>query len=313
MIVGVTGGTGFIGGALTRRHLADGDRVRLLTRGGRSTASISPGVDLHLGDLVDAESQLGGFVDGLDVLYHCAAEIRDPARMRAVQVDGTAHLVQAAAGRVGRWVQLSSVGVYGPHRAGIVTEETPLTPSGPYEETKAESDALVAAAASADAFQVAVLRPSIVFGEGMTNRSLHGLIEAVRRGLFVFVGRPGASANYVHVDDVVEALVLCGARPAAAGLTVNLSDWSTIEDFVGLIASALGRPTPTRRLPEGPARLVARAGARLPRFPLTGSRVNALTSRARYPTDRIERTLGYRHVVSQEEGLRRLIAEGSPR
>ena len=43
-----------------------------------------------------------------------------------------------ACGRIGRWIQLSSVGVYGPRTEGIVTEHTPEAPLGTYEQTKAD-------------------------------------------------------------------------------------------------------------------------------------------------------------------------------
>src|SRR5437899_3581710 len=87
MVVGITGASGFIGSALVERHIAAGDVVRLLTRSPR--AVMSPRTVAMRGDLATPDGNLGRFVDGLDVLYHCAGEVRDPIRMRAVNVDGT--------------------------------------------------------------------------------------------------------------------------------------------------------------------------------------------------------------------------------
>lgn len=307
MIVAITGGTGFIGRGLVARHLARGDTVRILTRRPAAAVPFGDAVDLIHGDLAGGGTCLAPFAEGAAILYHCAGEIRDPARMHAVHVEGTRCLLAAADRRIGRWVQLSSVGTYGPQRDGMVTEGTPLRPQGVYEETKAESDRLVLAAASSGLVS-SLLRPSIVFGPEMTNQSLFQLIATIDRGRFFFIGAPDAGANYIYVDNVIDGLVRCGTMPEAAGHTYNLSDRRTLESFIGAIARALGRPVPNRRLPERPVRWAARLAGRLPRVPLTEARVDALTTRVTYSSTRIERELGYAPPVSMEEGLRRVVA-----
>jgi nucleoside-diphosphate-sugar epimerase len=88
----------------------------------------------------------------------------------------------------------------------------------------------------------------------------------------------------------------------------NLSDWCTIEDFVGAIADVLGRPRPRVRFPEWPVRVAARTLSRFLTLPLTESRVDALVNRSRYSTERIQRELRYAPEVSIAEGLARLVA-----
>jgi nucleoside-diphosphate-sugar epimerase len=299
MIAAVTGGTGFIGRRLVEQLLTTFSEVRVLTRG---TASL-PGARMVRADLTGAIPAEA--LDNTDVLFHCAGELRNEAAMRALHVEGTRRLLAAARGRVARWVQLSSVGAYGQAlREGIVDEAAPLAPAGEYENTKAEADALVAAERG---LATVILRPSIVFGPGMPNRSLYQLVSVLDRGLFFFIGR-GAVATYVYVDDVAQALLACGTQPGAAGV-YNLSDDRPLEEFVGRIAAELGRPAPRRRVPEPLARVAARLLGRAPGFPLTGPRVDALTRRVRYPAARIERELGYRFAVSIEEGLRRFVAD----
>src|SRR5439155_217072 len=228
--------------------------------------------------------------------------------MRAVNVNGTRALLDAASERTGRWVQLSSAGVYGRHRRGIVVEDTPLAPVGLYEETKASADALALEAAYEGRLASAVvLRPSIVFGEGMPNQSIVQMARVIDRGLFFFIGAPGASANYVHRSNVVDALVLCGTLPAADKRVYNLSDWCTIEDFAGAIADALGRRHPSLRLPEPPVRAAVRTFGRLANLPLTEARVDALVNRSRYPIARIEQELGFGVAVPIADGIARML------
>lgn len=314
MLIAITGATGFIGRKLIMKHIAQGDRVRVFSRRPLGESGLPEHVEWHCGDLSRDEYDLRLFTDQVDVLYHCAGEIRDEASMETLHVEGTRKLIAAATGRIGRWVQLSSVGVYGQPRCGVVTEQSPLRPAGVYEATKKYSDDLVSTAGTSGAFEWVILRPSIVFGEGMPNQSLFQMISAIDRGLFFFIGKPGASANYIHVDNVVHALTLCALLPRATGRVFNLSDYAVLESFVNMIAGALGRNRPRARLPERVTRLISRVGATLTRrFPLTGSRIDAMTTRVTYPIDAIQEVLGYRHSITMQSGVGRLVQDWKSR
>ena len=307
MIVAVTGGTGFIGRKLVARLLARGDTVRLLSRSPESFAH-HPQLQPLRCDLTTAQTgELTDLLEGVEVLFHCAAQLEDERLMRALHVEGTRKLAEAASHRIAHWVQLSSVGVYGPVYEGVVSEDSAPNPVGEYEVTKAESDRIAVAGAERGGYSCTILRPSNVFGADMSNLSLFGLVSKIDRGLFFFIGRPGASANYIHVDNVVEALLLCAALPAAHGRVYNLSDQRTMEQLVNTIADALGRPAPRLHVPKMVASLMAATFGRMPGFPLTPSRVQALTLRTIYPVTRIEQELGYHHVITMEEGLRELV------
>lgn len=304
MRVAVTGGRGFIGSTLIEALIRRGDQMRMLSR--REDLESRIGVDCFVGDLTNADTDLPAFLDNVEILYHCAGEINNSVLMHELHVQGTARLIRAAQGRIRRWVQLSSVGAYGPVRSGTVTENSQEAPDGDYEITKTEADRLVCAAAADGGFEMVILRPSIVYGPAMTNQSLYQMIGAIARGWFAFIGQPGASANYVHVDNVVQALLLCGEHPNAAGRRYNVSDYATIEDMVSWIAGALGRPVPKMRLPLVAARWIADFGRFVPGIPLTEGRVNALTNFARYADERIRRDLGYRPEIGLQQGFEQM-------
>lgn len=306
MKIAITGGTGFIGKKLALRHLALGDDVRVLTRRDSAKALLPKDIALYFGDLQYSESLLP-FVDDADVLYHCAGEIRDISRMHATHVDGTQNLINAAKGRIGRWLQLSSVGAYGQHRESVVIESTPLNPSGNYETTKVASDLLVESAGRDGMFSYTILRPSNVYGEDMKNQSLFSLIKMIKHGLFFYIGKNNACANYIHVDNVVEAMFLCATRPQAKGEIYNLSDSCSLEHFVTVIADALSVPIPRARIPEWIAWCIAKSLGFVPRFPLTSARIDALTIQSSYSTDKIMRELGYKQVVSMDNGLKEMV------
>jgi nucleoside-diphosphate-sugar epimerase len=228
--------------------------------------------------------------------------------MKALHVNATHKLVKAASGRIGHWVQLSSVGVYGAVRVGCVTEDSAVCPEGHYETTKAESDQIVMNGAESGGFSCSILRPSNVFGADMTNQSLFGLIRMIDRGLFFYVGELGASANYIHVNNVIEGLIRCGTMDAARGRIFNLSDFRTIEQFTESVAYALGRSAPRLRIPSAVAHLIGQTVGRVPRFPLTASRVAALENRVQYSIEHIQQVLQYSPIISMEQGIDELVA-----
>lgn len=310
MIVAITGGTGFIGKKLVARLIERGDIVRLLARSNSALREKSALVEVHNCDLVTADTEkLALMLEGVDVLYHCAAENNDISKMFATNVEGTRNLVCAAAGKIRHWVQLSSVGVYGTHADGKITEETPIRPVNVYEESKAVAENIVIEAAARGSFSYSILRPSKVYGVGMTNNVLFQLMSLINRRLFFFIGKPGASANYIHVDNVVDGLVRCGSMPAARGRIYNISDYRTIEDFVAIISQALHKPAPRLRFSESLARMIARTTVFIPNNPLTEQRVNAMVKRAIYSTAKLEAELGYQHRICMEDGLRELVEE----
>ena len=306
MIVAITGGTGFIGRHLIARHISRGDQVRYLTR--KDPRTSMRGAVAHVGSLRSPISELRKFVRNADVLYHCAAELKDESQMENTNVLGTANLLAAAAGEVGRWIQLSSTGVYGGDLHGEIHEDSDIKPVNAYERSKSMSDKLVCEAADDQNLPLVLLRPSNVYGADMPNQSLFHLIRTIDRGMFFFIGSHGPVANYVHVENVVDALMLCQmVNLPSNGRTYIVSDHRTLETFVRIISGALGKNTPRKRLPEFLARAVVLLAGAIPKFPLTASRVDALINRTVYRTDRIESELGYKSRISMEQGIGDLV------
>ena len=323
----ISGGSGFIGRRLAQQLVQQGMRVSILSRraapepaqaADRSpagppadqapSAAASPdAVRWIQGDLAQPETLPADLFKGVDLFFHCAGELKRPAAMHRLHVDGTAALIGLAAGRLRRWIQLSSVGAYGPPGAQRIDEQSPERPQGCYEQSKTISDQLVATAARAGAFQQVTLRPSIVYGPDMPNRSLYAMIGAIAGGRYFHIGRPGAVANYVHVDDVVAALLRCAERDEASGKTFIVSDHIDREALVAAVAQRLGRKRPCRRLPLPVAKLASSVGGVLPRFPLTHARIQALTTRGWYDSQRIQQTLDYRHGRSVQDGFLQLV------
>ncbi len=299
----VSGASGFIGAAFLKSALAHGWRVRLITRKPVEWQGQS-GLEVFEGDLVTTQDWSQA-VQGVQVVVHAAAEIKDAAAMEVVNVLGPTRLLEAAVlAGVKRWVQLSSVGAYGPVQDGTVTEDWPARPAGPYEVSKTEFDRVLRQYTKHSGMAVCIVRPSNVYGPNMRNQSIQQLVNTLRQGWFAYMGPVGASANYVHVDDVVQALVLCVLQPQAANQTYIVSAWATMEDMVHGLADGAGLKPPTWRISLRLAIGLAVALQKWPRWPLTLSRVQAMSSRSSYSTQKIENELGWKLSVPVKEGMR---------
>ena len=303
MKIAITGGTGFVGRRLVASHAVAGDAVHVLSR---QPMADGAGVRYFQGDLCGADDRpIQEFLKGVDALYHCAGESRDTSMMRRLNVDGTRGLLNLAV-RVAEkrerpihWVQLSSVCVYGLPKElrtidRVVTETTSGVPVSAYEVTRTESDRLVEAAAKSGALTFSILRPSKILGAETRDPSLQMLIKLIRKGMFFYVGQPGAIATYVHVDDVVAALIKCGTDARAKGQIYNLSSDCPLEGMIHGISDALGVNSSRIRFPENLVRGLVKAVSCIVPLPLTQERINGLVRRTTYSTAKIERELDFK-------------------
>ncbi|MGL4604016.1 MAG: NAD-dependent epimerase/dehydratase family protein [Iodobacter sp.] len=302
MKVSVTGGSGFIGKKLVENLLELGHQVTVLTR--KSQENGDPRIKYIQADLNIESNMLASFLNDCDVLFHCAGEIKNPLNMRALHVDGTKRLIDAAekatklTDKKIHWIQLSSVGAYGPDQRAIknvprvVIESTPPNPSGEYETTKTESDNAVIEAAEQGAFSYTIIRPSNVFGKGMPNQSIRSMISIIKKGLFFYIGKNDAISTYIHVDDVVDCLLMCCVNEKAKGQIFNISNDCKQDDFVNAIADHANVSRPKIRLPEWLVRTLVATLGRVTHLPLTNDRINALRTKTTYPAEKIEQLLG---------------------
>ena len=310
MKVAITGGSGFVGKELVRYHLEKRDQVKVLTRYLNRNQDWSTKVELYHLDLLSCTpSELNEFVQDIDILYHCAGELYNTNIMDELHVEGTKKLLESVRStNLTRWVQLSSVGVYGPFPSVLVDESYTCQPKGIYEITKNISDDLVIAAAKNKQFNCFILRPSIIFGPKMSNNSLFHLIKIIDKGLFFFIGKRGAHANYIHIDNVVHALILCAqCKPKNYINVYNLSDTLTIEEFVNIITNKLDKPMPRLRFPKLPLLIIILVINSVIKLPLTVNRIKCLTDSTLYNNEKIIKQLGYNHKLSLREGLNQMV------
>jgi len=241
MKVLVTGASGFLGGHLVERLLRDGHEVRALVRNSsnldllatlaRATADGgSPArISMHTGDL-DDEASLAGIMDGIELVFHAGAGINGTwPELERTTVQGTGLLLQAAleAG-IKRFVHVSSVVVYqvGALASNCALDETcplELRPGlvGPYARSKVEAEKLVRAYQQRG-LDTVIIRPGLVYGP--RGRVFWPNIGVLRGRICLLPGKARDLLPLVHVDDVVQAMVLAAHTPAASGRAYHVAD-----------------------------------------------------------------------------------------
>lgn len=306
----VTGATGFLGGALARRLATGGARV---TGTGRDLAKAADlrgaGVELVSADLRRHDG-LPALVEGRDVVFHAAAALQADAETgRAVNVEATEALARAAAAAgVRRLVHVSTVGAYDMEGRDVVDETAPLAVDHPatYPRTKARAEEALARVAADTDLEVAVVRPSMVYGpgDGIWTTGMYG---NVCKGDPVFLGDGSFGFNPVYLDDVVDALLRCAVEPGAAGEAFNVSaEVTTWKRFMSGYGELCGKE------PKGIPVLVARAMAlanRIPGIstPVDRGFVEMATSHKTFPVKKARSVLGWAPTVSLEEGMERTL------
>ncbi|MGX0891688.1 nucleoside-diphosphate-sugar epimerase [Pseudomonas sp. ADAK2 TE3594] len=298
----ITGGSGFIGRALCRALVTRGDEVVVLSR---KAGLLIPGVEVILGDVFDWGSELSPRLHDVDVVINCMGEVGAETKMYELHVNGTRRLIESFLSHSKKtkkpihFVQLSSVGAYGMAsrsngRKISVNEQSVPYPVGQYEVTKTVADEIVVSYCTADpTMSFTIVRPTNVVGQGMSNRSFHQLANMVRSGIFFYIGNSAAVANYVHVEDVVRALVLCATDERAKNRTYIVSNDCMLREVIVAMAKRYQVRCPRLVVPAWLIRLSVSFFSWIPKFPLTTGRVDALVSKVSYSSELIKAELGF--------------------
>jgi ornithine--oxo-acid transaminase len=321
----ITGASGFIGGRLAERLVADGHQVRCLVRASSDTSRLERlGVEIAVGDL-GSERSLTRAVQGCNYVFHCGALVSDWATTQEItqtNVRGTRSLLEAAAGAsVERFIHFSTTDVYG-HPNGAGTDETHTAGgfSNWYAQSKLLAEAEVRRAEAERSLQAVILRPATVYGPG--SREVVGEIaRAIRARQMLLVGGGRAVAGLCYVDNLIDAAVLALRHEAAPGRAFNVSDGLDVtwRQFTDGLAEGLGYAGVRWSVPYWAAsgvgfslehgyRLLRRTtGLSAPPL-LSRQAVQVLGRNQDFSNRRARETLGWEPRVDYATGLRETVA-----
>ena len=256
MILALTGGTGFVGGALIAQTLGAGHRVKALARRPQPPRD---GVEWVAGAL-DDPAALNRLVRGAEAVVHVAGVVNAPDRAGFVagNVEGTRAILRASRG-VERFVHVSSLAAREPQLSN-------------YGWSKAEAERLV----QASPLPWTIVRPPGIYGPGDLDQL--DLYKLAKRGL-AFLPPPGR-VSLIAVEDLARLLLALALHDAPRTIyeADDGTDGWTHDGYARAIGAAVGQRVMPMHLPRPLLSLIAWGDRRLrgDRARLTPDRVGYL-------------------------------------
>ncbi len=248
----VTGAAGFIGSALCRLLVAEGQRVVGYDNLSRGRAGYLPhGVRLIEGDIRDlARVRNAVSTSRPDCVVHLAAMhfipdcIARPDETMAVNVEGTGHLLESCRGSsVRRVIFASSAAVYAPTDHPSIEEVTPLAPLEVYGRSKAVAEQLVDAFQRETGIPASSLRFANAIGRNETNpHVVPHIFETLRRTSVIALGNMAPRRDYIDTRDLASAILAVATEADASGVfNVGSGVTYSVTDIVDALRRLLGR------------------------------------------------------------------------
>lgn len=319
----VTGGGGFLGGAIVRQLVQKGERVFSLARNTYPELE-ALGVTQIQGDISQPDIVLNA-CQGMDVIFHTAAK---PGVWGAYEeyyrpnVMGTENIVAACRQhRVPVLIHTSSPSVIfdGQDMAGV--DESRPYPDHlptPYTRTKAAAEQLVLRESARGHIKAIILRPHLIWGPG----DPHLVPRVIERAdKLVKVGREDKLVDTIYIDDAARAHLLAAdslaANPDLSGNIYFISQDEPIAmwDMINGILAAAGRDPIKRSLPAGVVWMVGalletlyRLTGRKQEPPMTRFVAKELATAHWFDISAAKRDLGYQPRINISQGLDNLAA-----
>ncbi|MCJ9429780.1 SDR family oxidoreductase [Kordiimonas marina] len=305
----VTGATGFLG-----RHLIDvleekGWTIIAMVRNpAAARAVLDDRVTLVKGDLTDPHSIHDAMPEGVDCVFHAAADTstwsKEAARQQRINVEGTSTLLQTMWNKkVGRMVYVSSIAIYGLHEDPI-SEDTPrlgATSWVSYVRTKAFAERKVKEAVDRG-IDAVIVNPTHIVGR-YDSHNWARLIQMMADGSLP--GVPPGAGNFANGRAVAEGIVAAYEKGRTGENYILSGPHASFHEFLSIAADLLGLPHPKKPMPEWLLKLLSRVLGFFSLF--TGKRPMITPEEAYFAgeaiavkTDKAARELGYREVPLEQ-------------
>ncbi len=315
----VTGGSGFLGSSLIRELRRSGYGVRAAVREPSRCPSFPPEVETIVADVRQAV-QTEEIASGCGAIVHLAAKVHAfddgfDNDYEAVNIEGTKHILDAAVrSGVKRIVFASSVKVFGEETSGCVDETQAPHPLTAYGRSKWRAEQLVPEYVARHGLTAVSLRLPMVYGPTKKG-NLYRMIEAIDHGRFPALPRLSTVRSLLHVENFVQAVLLCLRAPGFKQAAYIVADTEPycVTDLYDWLRSGLGKAPPLWRIPLWVLKGCARCGDALQvvsgrPVSFTTEQLTKLVGSAWYSSAAITSELNYRAEHSIEKAVPELIA-----
>jgi nucleoside-diphosphate-sugar epimerase/predicted dehydrogenase len=226
----VTGASGFVGVTAVKRLVEEGYRVRAFVRKLSYISELEKmGVEIYFGDIRHYDS-FKAATEGVDVIIHLAAAMKVPAgEFEEITVGGVENLIKIInESNISKVIYMSSMSVYdlaGCKRGQSQNEDHILErrprDRGAYTISKTEAEKLVLKELPNSKTKWTIFRPSVIFGPGK-KLFLNSIGYSLGNKIRIIIGPSDGKLRLIHVDDVVDAIVLSMKNDSSNGKIYNI-------------------------------------------------------------------------------------------
>lgn len=312
----ITGANGFIGSRLCKTFYDQGFRVVAAVRKGCNVRLLGQlPVEFRYGDVTDAGSVPN--LSEVDFIIHNAGVVKARTREEFYRVNaqGTANLMAAVTKQnpsVVKVVYISSQAVAGPSLDGQPVPESAIPqPVTTYGKSKLGGEEAVLA--YKDSINVAIVRPSAVYGPG--DREILTFFQVTNMRMRPYFGDTTRKLQLVHVDDLSRGIYLATITPTRSGSIYHIAESNayTLAEVIDMMQQAAGKWGMPLRVPAGLFRSVAAVaefGSKiLGIIPmLTREKCNELLGSWELATDKAKQELGFVSQIPFAQGARETFA-----
>ena len=308
----VTGGTGLVGAHLLYHLIKNDEKIRAIYRSEEKIkavekvfsyytddTSLISKIEWFKADITDVPSMIPAFVN-INKVYHCAAFIsfkpRDYREMRKVNIHGTAIIVNLSIdAKVKKMCFVGSIAAVGDSLKGeLITEGNEWNKeqdNSGYSITKFGAEMEVWRASQEDV-EVVIVNPGVILGSGFWFAGSGKLFSQVYNGFKYYTE---GVTGFVGVKDVVQAMILLMNSNVKNERFILVSENKSYKDVLFLIADALGKKRPLRKIKSWQTNILWRVSSILSIFtrkePLLGKyAAKSAHEVSKYSSEKIKQT-----------------------
>jgi nucleoside-diphosphate-sugar epimerase len=301
MKVLVTGASGFIGNALINRLNSEGYTVRGLIHNNLIDKKLK-NVSSYYGDITDIES-LKSAVDGVDVIFHCAAYMKDFGNRKKfykINFEGTKNLVLLSKKfGINKFIYISHMDYENVNNFGFYSESKKLAEKYLLDQYKDEK------------FPCIIIQPGNVYGPGKAVWVLYPL-NAIKKNLIALIDDGEGIFLHTYIDNLIDALLKSMKTDMAIGKIIKITDgdnntrWG---DYLNSLAEMIGNQKINRNIAKKKALFIAKINSYFSRIfntrlIISPTAVHIMSNKKKVSIYKAKEILDYYPRVNYNDGMK---------
>lgn len=285
----ITGSSGFLGTNILSQ-IRDNNEVITIGRNASNDISCElsldgPNLSIYKGESFDFVLHIAGKA------HIVPKNEEEKEEFYKVNALGTKHLLDAIDKyelKINTLVFISTVAVYGLEEGDLIDESFPLLGNSAYAKSKIEAERIVKVWSEKSKVNAVILRLPLIYGENAPG-NLGAMEKAIRKGYYFRLGSGSAKRSIVDVKKLAQFFPSLLGKNGVFNITENAHpSYAEIDE---LLAKKYNKRI--RKISPAMARIFAKFGDKIPKFPLNTYRLSKLEQSLTFSNEKAKKNLGW--------------------